>query len=422
MQALLDINGFYANAELVFDPKIRGRPVVVLTNNDGCICAVNQAAKDAGVGKKFVPYFQVKEDLQRVNAVVRSSNYELYADMSRRFMDTCSRFAPNSHIYSIDECFLDFGSSHSAPPEGWDAYGRYMRRTVWKEVRLPIGVGIGPTPTLAKAASHAAKRIEGFNGVAVIDSDHVRRSILSQMELTDVWGIGRRLAARLELLGVKNAWQLAECDPGWIRKQFSVLVESTVYELKGIKKLDWDEVRAPKKEIYSTRSFGQRVMDKASLRQAILTHVGIAASKLRDQNSLSGHMVVFGANSPHDNAPYYSRSFTHKFPSYTSDTTLLSAAASRLVDQIYSRGIRFYKVGVGLLDLVREDTYQRDMFTINKDKPELMACLDKINGRYGRNSVFVAGQGVEQKFSMRREFLSKQYTTRLSDLPVIKCK
>ncbi len=420
MYALCDVNSMYASCEKVFDPTIRKRPVVVLTNNDGCICAACGIAKQMGVGKKFVPYFQVKEDLARAGVVIRSSNYELYADMSQRFMDVCTGFAPHSHIYSIDECFLYYGTGY-VPSEGWQDHAKTIRRSVWKNVRLPIGVGVGPTPTLAKAANHAAKRIEGYRGVAVIDSEVTRRNILRQMEVTDIWGIGRRLGNRLKDLGIENAWQLSKAPVGLIRKQFSILVESTVLELNGVVKLSWDDVRAPKKEILSTRSFGQRITDKTVLRQAIITHVGIAAQKLRKQNSVAGVLLVFASNSPHDESDFYRRSTTHTFSAYTSDTTVIARIASKLVDQIYREGIYFYKCGVGLMDIANKSQYQQDLFQPSQDSPELMGCIDRINRKYGRGSIHLAGQGFEQKFAMRREFLSPQYTTRLSDLPVISC-
>jgi len=420
MYALCDVNSMYASCEKVFDPSIRKKPVVVLTNNDGCICAACGIAKRMGIGKKFVPYFQVKDELARAGAVIRSSNYELYADMSQRFMDVCTGFAPHSHIYSIDECFLYYGNGY-VPPGGWENHATSIRRAVWKNVRLPIGVGVGPTPTLAKAANHAAKRLEGFKGVAVIDSEEARRKILSQMDVIDVWGIGRRIGSRLYDIGIKTAWQLSQAPVGLIRKQFSVLVESTVYELSGTVKLSWDEVRAPKKEIYSTRSFGKRITDRIQLRQAIITHVGIAAQKLRQQGGLAGVLVVFAGNSPHDAAPYYRRSLTHTFPANTSDTQVISSIASRLADLIYREGIKFYRCGVGLMHLAHKSQYQPDLFAPSVDDSALMNCIDEINQRYGRGSIHVVAQGVEQKFAMRREFLSPQYTTRLSDLPVISC-
>ena len=422
MYALCDVASMYASCELVFDPSIRKRAVVVLTNNDGCICAANNIAKQMGVGKKFVPYFQVKDDLEKVGAVVRSSNYELYAELSSRLMETCARFAPHIHIYSIDECFLFYGkNSPYTPPEGWKQHALNIRRTVWKETRLPIGVGMGETPTLAKAANHASKRIEGYNGIAVIDNELTRKHILSKMEVTDVWNIGKRIGARLNDLGITTALQLANQPPALMKKEFSVLVESTVYELNGKVMLNWDEVRAPKKEIYSTRSFGQRITEIDQLLYALASHVEIAATKLRKQNSLANSVSIFATSSPHDQVGYYRKSVFHHFAVPTSDSRLIMAAVSQAVDAIYKKGVRFYRCGIGLLDLCDADSYQHDMFSQSEDSPELMGIMDTINQKYGRSTVHLAGRGIEHKFAMRREFLSPQYTTRWSDLPRLYC-
>lgn len=419
MYALCDVSAMYASCEKVFDPSIRKKPVVVLTNNDGCICATCPVARKMGIGKSFVPYFTVKNELAAAGAVVRSSNYELYADLSQRLMDTCARFAPDHHVYSIDECFLYFGSY--IPDAGWQAHAKTIRRTVWKEVRLPIGVGIGPTPTLAKAANHASKRIEGFNGVAVIDNNAVRRRVLKQMAVVDIWGIGRRLARRLNEMGIETAWQLAESKPALMRKHFSVLVESTVYELNGITKLSWDDVRSPKQQIYSTRSFGERVTDKSILRQALLSHVTIAASKLRRQQGLVKTIQVFVSNSPHDRDSFYRKSVTHQFLTPTSDTSVIANTVSGLVENLYRQGVHFYKCGVGLIELVDAAQYQADLFSLSTDNALLMQCMDSINARYGRNTVHIAGQGTTPQYTMKREFLSPQYTTRLEGLPRILC-
>ena len=420
MYALCDVNSMYASCEKVFDPSIRNKPVIVLTNNDGCICAACGIATRMGIGKKFVPYFQVKDQLRAAGAVIRSSNYELYADLSQRMMDTCARFAPHFHIYSIDECFLFYGANY-VPPEGWNTHAATIRRTVWKEVRLPIGVGVGPTPTLAKAANHASKRIEGYRGVAVIDNEKTRQHILMNMEVIDIWGIGRRLGRRLNDLGIKTAWQLSKAKPGLIRQQFSVLVENTVHELNGMIKLSWDDVRTPKKQIFSTRSFGQRVTEKSQLRQALTSHVTIAANKLRRQSSLVKTMLIFASSSPHDEDAYYRQSILHQFSSATSDTGIIANAASTLIDTIFHEGVKFYKCGIGLIELVDSNHQQQDLFNASDDKTDLMRCMDSINARYGRNTVHIAGQGANQQFAMRREFLSPQYTTRLKDLPRIFC-
>ncbi|WP_415900565.1 Y-family DNA polymerase [Neptuniibacter sp. QD48_11] len=251
MYALIDTSGMYASCEKIFDPTIRKRPVVVLSNNDGCIVATCPIAKKMGI-PKFGPYFKIKDQLDRAGVVARSSNYELYADISSRMMELCASFAPEQHIYSIDECFLRF--DHYIPPEGWYELSMKIRRKVWKEVRLPVGVGFGPTPTLAKAANHASKKLPGFSGVAVIDNDQIRKQILQQMEIRDVWGVGRRIGERLNLLGVKTAWQLAQTKPALMKKHFSILIANTAEELNGLTRISWDDVRSPKKQICYTRN------------------------------------------------------------------------------------------------------------------------------------------------------------------------
>lgn len=422
MYALADVTAMYSSCEKVFDPTIRNKPVVVLTNNDGCICAACPIAKRAGVGKKFVPYYQVKDQLEKAGAVVRSSNYELYADLSQRMMETLSRFAPLSFCYSIDEIFLSWGKGAYQPKEGWNELALQMRRIVWKEVRLPVGVGMGHTPTLAKAASHASKRIEGFRGVAVIDSEPMRQQILKNMTASDVWGIGSRIAKRLNVMGIHTAWDLANAQPEVMKKHFSRLVSDTVLELNGHVRLSWDDVRSPKKQIFSTRAFGNRVTEKQVLRQAIATHAGIVAQKLRKQNSLVACLMVFAHNSIHGNEPFYRRAMICHFPVPTSDTRVIAKAACSEIDNLYREGVRFYKCGVGALEVVDASQHQQDLFSQSPDNPALMRCMDMINHKYGRNTLHLAAQGIEQKFAMRREMLSPQFTTRLSDIPVIYCK
>lgn len=425
MYALCDANSFYASCEKVFDPSIRNKPVVVLTNNDGCICAACGIAKQLGIGKKFVPFFQMADQLYKAGAVIRSSNYELYADLSQRMMDVCATFGPEQHIYSIDECFLKFSLAdhsfiHNETNNGWFEYARKIRRAVWQQVRLPIGVGIGTTPTLAKAANHASKRLKGFRGVAVISNDQQRQHILSNMAVQDVWGVGSKIAKRLALMGINNAWQLANCKPALIRKSFSVVLERTVRELNGEVCLNWDDVRSNKKEIFSTRSFGQRITDITELRLALSRHAAIAASKARAQKSLVKQMIIFAGSSPHDEN-YYKQSQLQRFVIPTNDTRYICQAAAYASEKIYQPNIRFYRCGVGLLELVDESSYQFDLFDQSKDNPKLMSCMDSINKRYGSDTLQLAGQGINRSWAMKRQFLSPQYTTRWRDLPKIQC-
>lgn len=419
MYALIDASGMYASCEKIFDPTIRKRPVVVLSNNDGCIVATCPIAKKMGI-PKFGPYFKIKDQLDRAGVIARSSNYELYADISSRMMELCASFAPEQHIYSIDECFLRF--DQYTPPESWYELGMQIRRKVWKEVKLPVGVGFGPTPTLAKAANHASKKLPGFSGVAVIDNDQTRKQILQQMEIRDVWGVGRRIGERLNLLGVKTAWQLAQTKPALMKKHFSILIANTAEELNGLTRISWDDVRSPKKQIYSTRSFGQRITGLTDLKQALATHATIAAQKLRAQESATSNIIVFAHNSIHDKESFFKRSAFHQFATPTCDTAVIVKVTSQLAEQIYQAGIRYYKAGIGLLEISTATPYQPDIFTPSADQPELMKCLDQINSKYGRDTLHLARQGIQQNFKMKRELLSPRYTTRIKDIPVIGCE
>lgn len=417
MFALVDAVSFYASAEKVFDPTLRNKPVVVLTNNDGCICAVCPIARKLGI-PKFIPYFKIKSFLAKHQVVIKSSNYELYADVSERMMNVISRYCDDQYIYSIDESFLQFRNYRCI--KDWHSYGHEIRQAVWKETRLPVGVGFGITPTLSKAANHAAKKLSGYNGVAVIDDDNSRKEVLSRMALSDVWGIGSKLSKRLEVLGLKDAWDLANQSPKNMRKQFSVVVERTVNELNGVRCLNWDDIKQDKKEIYSTRSFGQRITEKAELRKALSTHADIITRKARKQHSLIKRVLIFAANSLHDDN-YYKRSLTYEFPLATNNTLQINHAISLVLDELFIPGVMYYRCGVGAMELENSNFIQRDLFTTQTDNPALMACYDKINQRYGVGTIQTASQGTQQKWQMRRDFLSPSYTSKWRDIPKILC-
>jgi len=418
MFALVDAVAFYASAEKVFDPSIRFKPVVVLTNNDGCICAICPIARKLNI-PKFQPYFKIKHYLEQQNVVVRSSNYELYADLSERMMTVINRFCDDHYVYSIDESFLRFTGFSRLINDRAD-YGQTIRRAVWRETGLPVGVGFGPTPTLAKAANHAAKKLPGYNGIAVIDNEDTRKTILLKMDVTDVWGIGSRLGKKLKLMGITTAYELACQNPKAMRKMFSVVVERTVSELNGVACLSWDEVKQNKKEIYSTRSFGERVSDLTTLKSALITHAATVGRKLRKQQSLTKRIVIFAASSPHED-PYYKKSLLYDFPTPTSDTSVLANAVSDVINDIFKANTRFYRCGIGAIELERELYQQADMFSVNADNPQMMKCLDAINKRYGAGTLSIGSERLSQTWNMKRAFLSPHYTTRWSDIPIIKC-
>ncbi|WP_166113749.1 Y-family DNA polymerase [Pseudoalteromonas sp. Z9A5] len=419
MYALVDAVSFYASAEKVFDPAIRSKPVVVLTNNDGCVCAVCPIAKRLNI-PKFGPYFKVKHLLEQNNVIVRSSNYELYANLSDRMMNVIARFCDTQHVYSIDESFLHF-NSYTPLISSWYDYGHTIRRTVWRETKLPVGVGFGVTPTLAKAANHAAKKLSGFNGVAVIDTEGSRQAILQRMSCQDVWGIGKRLAKKLKIMNIHTAWQLAQQNPSAMRRTFSVVVERTVRELNGETCLNWDDVRQDKREIFSTRSFGERICELTALKTALINHVTIVGSKLRAQKSLTNQLYIFAASSSHENI-FYKKSFVYKFTNPTNDTCVMANAISEVFGQIYQPAVRFYKCGVGALELTSQQFQQDDLFNKCNDNPQLMNCLDAVNKRYGKGMLSLASSKLNDRWHMNRAFLSPQYTTRWRDIPKIHCE
>ncbi len=393
--------------------------MITLSNNDGAIVSLTRQAKELGI-TKFTPYFQIKDLCDKHGVIVCSSNYELIADISGKVMNIIGRFAPEHYCYSIDEMFLSFKNTSSAIP-CLETQGRLIRRSVWREARIAVCVGIGETLTLAKVANHAAKKMRGYEGVCLISTDDERISILKQLSVGDVWGIGRRLSKKLELMNIRNAYELACMPPSLARKQFNIEVERTVRELNGQVCKKWDEVKADKKQIFSTRSLGQRITDYDLLLQALSKHVAIAAAKARKQGSTCKIMVLFASNSPHDDRPQSFKEVVH-FPCPTNCSVQLTKAMSKVANRLYRENVQYYRVGVGLLELGNEKFDQYDLFTRRTDNPALMGALDSINAKYGTNTLFLAAQGIEQKWAMRRNFLSPQYTTRWKDIPIIKCK
>lgn len=333
-------------------------------------------------------------------------------------MQVIGRFAPEQYVYSIDESFVSFQKCQVAIPNLW-LHCSAIRRAVWRECRLPVCVGVGETLTLAKLANHAAKKLVQYQGVCVIDNDALRIEILKLMPVDEVWGIGRKLTAKLGSLGVNTAFDLAQLAPKMARQLFSIEVERTVRELNGQICKTWDETKADKQQIFSTRSLGERITTRDHLQQALAKHASIAAAKAREQGSLCKTMVVFAANSPHDPQPVYFKKVV-QFVCATDDSRELCAAVSRELSNLYRPGVRYYRIGVGLIDLCPKSSLQYDLFHAQKSDPNLMKIFDSLNNRYGRDVLYIATQGSDQHWAMRREFLSPQYTTRWSDIPTIK--
>lgn len=418
MYLLADVNSMYAACEAVFRPEWRGKGIAVFSNNDGVCVAANSIAQSCGV-VKFKSYFELESLCHRHGVKTLSSNYALYGSLSNRLMNVLSRFAPRSMQYSIDEMYLQLDGMKNIGD--LYRYGELIRKTAWREVRLPISIGIGQTLTLAKAANHAAKRIPGYNsGVCVIDSEQKRQDILSKMDITKCWGIGSRLGKKLNVMKIYNTLQLANMPAKLARQQFNVEVERIVLELNSARAKNWDDAIADKQQIFSTRSLGQRITEKNTLHEAIVSHVCNAAAKCRAQGSLCGAMMIFASNSAYDEKPSgFKRIITFSPP--TSDSMFMANQAAKVLETAFNPDTRYYRVGVGLLDLSPAKNAQYDLFSPSTDNVPLMEAMDTLNSRYGRNTVFVAGQGIEQRWQMRRDMLSPQYTTNWRHLPRLKC-
>ncbi|MCZ2112760.1 MAG: Y-family DNA polymerase, partial [Anaerolineae bacterium] len=350
MFALIDGNNFYVSCERVFDPKLEGRPVVVLSNNDGCVVARSQEVKALGV-KMGVPWFQLRDLAKQHGIVAKSSNYSLYGDMSARMMAVLGRFSPDQEIYSIDECFLDMdGFGHL----DLSAYGQEIRARVRQWLGLPVCVGFGATKTLAKLANHAAKKRPEFGGVCDLAalSAAAQDALLASIDVGEVWGVGHRGTPRLKALGLDNVKALRDADAKWLRREFSVVLERTVTELNGIPCIDLEDAAPAKQQIMSSRAFGAYVYDLAGLEEAVATYVGRAAEKLRRQGSVAGAVQVYVRTNPFkEDHPQYQRGLTVPLPDPTDDTRLLVRAALLGLRRIFKPGYAYQKAGVMLMDL-----------------------------------------------------------------------
>ncbi|CAM6196687.1 MULTISPECIES: Y-family DNA polymerase [Citrobacter] len=421
MFALVDVNSFYASCETAFRPDLKGKPVAVLSNNDGCVIARSAEAKRLGV-KMGDPYFKQKDLFRRYGVVCFSSNYELYADMSNRVMTTLEELTPRVEIYSIDEAFCDLtGVRHC---RDLTDFGMEIRRTLLQRTHLLVGVGIAPTKTLAKLANHAAKQWPQTGGVVDLSNVDRQRKLMALMPVSEVWGIGRRIAKKLETMGIENVLQLAETDIRFIRKNFSVVLERTVRELRGEPCLALEEFSAARQEIICSRSFGERVSDYEQMRQAICSHATRAAEKLRAEHQYCRHISAFVKTSPFaENEKYYGNYGSVELLTPTHDSRDIINAAIRCLDAIWRDGHRYQKAGVMLGDFFSQGVAQLNLFDDNAPRPgseKLMSVLDKLNAQEGRGTLYFAGQGTTQQWQMKREMLSPRYTTRVSDLLVVR--
>ncbi|MGE1083131.1 Y-family DNA polymerase [Pseudomonas shirazensis] len=412
--ALIDCNSFYASCERVFRPDLAKTPIVVLSNNDGCVIARSYDAKP--FVKMGEPFFQAKEKLRRHGIVAFSSNYALYGDISERVMSLIEAMVPEAEVYSIDESFADL----TGIPGNLTQFGRDMRAKILRCTGIPVGVGIARTKTLAKLANHTAKRLQVETGGVVDICDPFKRDwVLRNTDVKEVWGIGKRMTAHLEAMGIRTAMDLAKADPWTLRQKFSVVVEKTARELAGTPCLELEEADPPKQEICCSRMFGKRLTEIAPIKQAVATYTGRAAEKLRAQGSVCKRIRVSirtGMFNPDE--ARYAQGVLVELPYPTNDTLLLTRAATESVERIYRPGFRYSKAEVLLLDLRQPGEFTDDLFAITQPVAcdRLMSVLDEINGKYGRGTMHTATVPRTPDWGMRQEMMSRSYTTRIDQL------
>lgn len=420
MIAMCDCNNFYVSCERVFNPKLEARPVVVLSNNDGCVIARSEEAKAVGI-EMGTPSFKNNGIFEKHRVQVFSSNYTLYGDMSKRVMETLSRFVPRVEIYSIDEAFLDMDGFYSLDYE--DTAG-YIRSTIKRNIGIPVTVGVAPTKTLAKMANRWAKKHVKGKGVYVVDTKEKLRELLFQTAIDDIWGIGGQHTKRLKLNGIHTAFQLSRGNDEWIRKEMGVVGLRLVNELRCIQAVAWEDSPPPKKAICTSRSFGKLLTDKSLIAQATANYAAKCAAKLRGQYTCANLIHVFIHTNIHKaDDPQYFRSVNIELPVATNSTTEIIKYALKGLDTIFQEGYQFKKTGVIVMDIVPESQVQTGMFdTIDRKRDaKLMKALDGVNNAFSRDIVRFASQGYSKEWHLRCQKLSKRFTTNINEIVTIEC-
>ena len=420
MFALIDCNSFYASCEKIFRPDLKDRPVVILSNNDGCVIARSSEAKKMGVSMTQ-PWYQVKDQYLSKGGVVFSSNYELYADISNRVMNVLSDLCPEIDIYSIDEAFLDLRSFKKNIDLVNFSYD--CKRKIREWVGIPVSIGIAPTKTLAKLANKVAKDDPRFDGVVILSEPKIIRHFLRSMPVEKIWGIGKRLTARLENIGVKTAYDLTKIDSRLIGDNFNVVLERTVRELKGQSCITLHDFMEPKKQIMVSRSFGRSIRSKNLLSEAISFHASRAAEKLRYEKQKCRLITTFIRSNRFNTKVkqiYASRSLELIHP--TDDTRIIIKSANRILEKIYANGYQYAKAGILLSDFTDSYGYQMSLFDKKRDEKsasKLMETIDYIN-LMEIAKVGFGNQRYRNTWKMKREVKSQRYTTKIDEIPMIK--
>lgn len=420
MFGLMDCNNFYASCERVFNPALNGRPVIVLSNNDGCVIARSNEAKALGI-KMGVPAYQIKEAIHEHGIAVFSSNYTLYGDMSSRVMSILASLAPEIEIYSIDEAFINLDGINIKDLQllGSDIVYKVARGT-----GIPVSLGIAPTKTLAKVANKFAKKYPAYNRVCIIDKEDKRIRALELTDVGDVWGIGRRQAVKLEKQGVKSAYDFTLLPGSWVRKNMTVVGERTWKELRGVSCIDMVSMPPTKKQICTSRSFGKMVDDYDTVAEAVATHASSCARKLRQQQSYAMSLMVFiHTNSYREDLPQYWRNTIIKLPVPTADTLEIVHYALHGLKGIFIRGYQYKKAGVIIMEITSGGVQSELFDNIDRTKrARLMEAIDRINGGHNQSLVKLAVQGSGRGWELKQEQLSRHFTTNLNEIITISCK
>ncbi|MBL6657679.1 MAG: Y-family DNA polymerase [Flavobacteriales bacterium] len=415
MLALADCNNFYASCERVFQPKLEGKPILVLSNNDGCVIARSNESKALGI-KMGVPVFQVKHLIRQHNIHVFSSNFTLYGDLSKRVMSTMRQEVKAMEVYSIDEAFMDFTGEGDPLSKGIA-----LKKKVIQHTGIPISIGIAPTKTLCKVAGLIAKK-HTKSGVFVLDKPELINRALKWLAVEDLWGIGRRHARTLQNMGVKTAYDLCRAEESWVKRRLSVVGLRMVKELKGIPCFPLEEHASRKKNICTSRSFGKTVTHIAELKESVSNYASSCAYKLRKQKSCTTRVSVFIHTNPFKPTDKQYKGFSSfVLDSPTNDSMEIIRFALKALDKIYRPGYTYKKAGVIVGDIVPQQQQQLSLFdAINRQKQQsVMSALDKINDRMGRDKVRLAIQGQAQQWKMKREKLSPSYSTRIEESLIV---
>lgn len=419
MIGLIDCNNFYASCERVFNPKLEGKPIGILSNNDGCVIARSNELKP--LVPMGMPAYKIEPKIRKKIKLL-SSNYELYGDMSQRVFDTVRHYTADIEPYSIDEAFIHLNGFNNVL-----THCQNLKTIVKRDTGIPVSIGIAPTRTLAKLANHIAKKQPIHQGVYCLPTNQEAiKTILKQFSIEDIWGVGWRIAQRLKVLNIHTAWDLHQANLKQIRQLFSVVLERTVLELRGINCIELDDLSTPKKNIMTSRSFGHLTSDLFDIQEAIRVHASRGAEKLRKQKSVASAVLVFlKTNRFRPELPQYNPSIVVPLLSTTDDSRLIIHAAQKGLQSIYKKGFLFMKSGVMLLDLKAKDDYcQSDLFipdiSETQKSEQLMKTMDYINQKMGKNTIHLGGIRQTAAWQIKRDLLSQRYTTRWEELPFAK--